>query len=66
MSEVVESYNSFIHLMWIKNCDERQEWSQPVLSRDEYERQNGTFLEDSFWMKEMGDKVWNGKEYVSR
>ena len=38
MSDKLEAYKSFIHHMWIKNCDERQEWSQPVLSREEYER----------------------------
>jgi len=64
MSEVVESYNSFIHLMWIKNCDERQEWSQPKLTKEEYTRANGTFLEDSFWMAHMGNKHWDGKRYA--
>ena len=60
MSEMLEKYKSFVHHMWINNCDERQQWSQPVLTKDEYERQNGTFLEDSFWMQETGAKVWNG------
>lgn len=64
MSEVVESYNSFIHLMWIKNCDERQEWSQPKLTKEEYIKANGTFLEDSFWMAHMGSKHWDGKRYA--
>ena len=50
--------------MWIKNCDERQEWSQPKLTKEEYISANGTFLEDSFWMAHMGNKHWDGKRYA--
>lgn len=63
MSEMLQKYKSFVHQMWIENCNERNDWSQPVLTKLEYERINGAFLEDQFYMKEVGNKVWNSEKY---
>lgn len=62
MSDMLERYNAFIHQMWQKNCIERDEWCLPQLSKEDYVSQNGTFLEDTFWMQEVGNKVWSVKE----
>lgn len=64
MSDILEKYKSFVHHMWIENCNERNDWSQPVLTKEEYERRNGTFLEDQFYMKEVGSKVWDSKKHT--
>lgn len=53
MSEMLEQYNDFVHRMWIENCRERDDWSQPVLTKEEYIVKNGTFLEDTFFMHEL-------------
>ena len=64
MSEILMRYNGYVHQMWMKNCDERAAWCQPILTKSEYAAEHGTFLEDNFYIVEMGNKVWNGKEYV--
>jgi hypothetical protein len=55
MTEMLEKYKRFVHQMWIDNCNERNDWSQPVLTKLEYEKRNATFLEDQFYMQEAGD-----------
>jgi hypothetical protein len=58
MSEVMERYSCFVHRMWIENCDERQEWALKRYTKEEYTSANGQFLEDSFWLNEYKDKLW--------
>jgi len=61
MSEMLMKYRSYVHQMWMKNCEERAAWSQPRLNKEEYEKANGDFLEDNFYLTEMGNKVWRGE-----
>ena len=55
----MNNYNLFVHQMWIKNCIEREYWGQPTLTKEEYTIQNSTFLEDSYWLQEVGSLVWS-------
>ena len=60
-----EEYEAYVHKMWINNCVERDSYSQDVYSKQEYIQRNAQFLKDNFYITEMGNKVWNGKEYVN-
>ena len=64
MSNMTEKYDAFVHRMWIKNCDERQEWCMPRRTKAEYLQECGQFLEDTFWQEEYGSKLWNGEKYA--
>lgn len=59
----MKNYNNFVYQMWRQNCAEREGWNQPLLTLEEYEMMNGTFLEDTYWMQEVGSMVWNEKKH---
>jgi len=58
-SKTLRDYIQFVRNMWLDNCEERDAFNDPHLSLHEYEQNNITFLEDCFYMKEYGGKVWN-------
>lgn len=58
------NYDLFVHQMWSKNCIEREGWGQPSLTKKEYVSQNSTFLEDKYWMQEVGSMVWSEKKHA--
>ncbi len=62
---MTEEYDLYVHQMWIKNCVERDNWAQDIYSKQEYIERNAQFLKDNYYISEMGDKVWNGEEYVN-
>jgi len=66
MSDMLKKYNHFVHEMWNANTEERQAYGEPILSKEEYILENNTFLEDTFWINQYGDKVWDGEKYTER
>lgn len=53
MTDHLIRWDSFVYTMWRKNCTERDEWCQPLLTRQEYEAKYADWLEDKFFMQVM-------------
>ena len=53
MTNTLIRWESFVYTMWRKNCTERDEWCQPLLTRQEYEAKYADWLEDKFFMQVM-------------
>ena len=46
-----EMYDIFVHEMWVENCNERIDWSQPILTKKEYIEMNNEFLKEMYFEK---------------
>jgi hypothetical protein len=42
---MLDEYNSWTHLMWVDNCNERDDWGMQRLSKEEYIQKNKDFLD---------------------
>ena len=58
-----DSYNDWVHLMWVNNCNERDDWSMKRLSKEEYIQSNKDFLENEFCLYVYGEQKKKGKYY---
>jgi len=43
--------------MWLKNCEERSAWSEPVLTEGKYREENAAFLLDLYMTKVITDTL---------
>jgi len=48
MSDRQEKYYSFVDSMWRRNREERRDWCQLILTKDEYTSSYGEWLEQAF------------------
>lgn len=48
MSDHQEKYYSFVDSMWRRNREERRDWCQPILTKEEYTSSYGEWLEQAF------------------
>ena len=58
-----DNYNDWVHLMWVDNCNERDDWSMKRLSKEEYIQNNRDFLENEFCLHVYGEQKKKGKYY---
>ena len=42
------TFEQFQHEMWLKNCEERSAWSEPVLPEEKYREENAEFLRSEY------------------
>ena len=50
-------FEQFQHEMWLKNCEERSAWSEPVLTEEKYREENAAFLLDLYMTKVITDTL---------
>ena len=62
-NETLTKYNAYTHNMWIENCKERNSYSEPLLRKEEYIRQNCKWLLDEFWLDWGKNRKWIEGEY---
>jgi len=62
-SIMLDEYNSWTHLMWVDNCNERDDWSMQRLSKEEYLQKNKDFLENEFCLYVYGERKKEGTYY---
>jgi len=60
---MLDEYNSWTHLMWVDNCNERDDWGMQRLSKEEYIQKNKDFLENEFCLHVYGEQKVEGKYY---
>ena len=60
---MLDKFNSWCHLMWVDNCNERDTWNMERLSKEEYLQNNKDFLENEFCLYIYGEKKVEGKYY---
>ena len=60
---MLDKYNGWVHLMWVDNCNERDEWGMQRLSKEEYLQKNKDFLENEFCLHVYGEHKKEGKYY---
>ena len=60
---MLDEYNSWTHLMWVDNCNERDDWGMQRLSKEEYIQKNKDFLENEFCLHVYGERKVEGKYY---
>jgi len=60
---MLDEYNRWTHLMWVDNCNERDDWGMQRLSKKEYLQKNKDFLENEFCLYVYGEQKVEGKYY---
>jgi len=60
---MLDKFNSWVHLMWMDNCNERDGWNMEHLSKEEYLESNRDFLENEFCLYVYGERKIEGKYY---
>ena len=58
-----DNYNDWVHLMWVNNCNERDDWRMKRLSKEEYIQNNKAFLENEFCLYVYGEQKKKGTYY---